>query len=203
MYFGLPRFVRRFLPAEFRWNLPAQGAVYLTFDDGPTPGVTEWVLDQLDRFNAKATFFCLGKNVELHPELFAQLRTRGHAVGNHSYSHQKGWGMPTGRYLEDADLANALIHSNLYRPPYGRIKKSQARRLSERYHIIMWDVLSRDYSQVISPKACLRNVTRQLHDGAIIVFHDSNKSWKNLRYALPRALEEIRRRGLRCDAIEL
>lgn len=203
MYFRPPKFVKRLFP-DLHWTLPEAGrVVYLTFDDGPTPEITEWVLDTLDKFEAKATFFCLGKNVEQHPDIFQKVLDRGHAVGNHSYSHLKGWGMPTGRYMEDVDLAGDLIHSNLFRPPYGRIKPSQARRVSERYKIIMWDLLSRDYSQVVSRKSCVKNVTKHLHDGAIIVFHDSVKASRNLKYALPRVLEELRKKGYLCRPIEL
>lgn len=203
MYFRPPKFLKRLLP-ELHWTFHhSPGVVYLTFDDGPTPGITQWVLDTLDKHEAKATFFCLGKNVEQHPEVFRQIQARGHAVGNHSYSHLKGWGMATGRYMEDVDLAGGLLKSNLFRPPYGRITPSQVRRLAERYRIIMWDVLSRDYSRTVSPRKCVRHVTRHLHDGAIVVFHDSHKAERNLRYALPRVLEECRRLGYRCKAIEL
>lgn len=203
MYIRPPKFIKRLFP-ELNWTLRGpEGVVYLTFDDGPTPDVTEWVIETLDKYEAKATFFCLGKNVDLYPEVYSKIEAAGHAVGNHSYSHQKGFGMATGRYMEDVDLAAGLIRSNLYRPPYGRITPSQIRRVSERYNIIMWDVLSRDYSQMVSPKSCVKNVIKHLHDGAIIVFHDSLKAERNLRYALPRVLEECRRQGFRCKAIEL
>ncbi len=199
----IPEFIKKLTPRLY-WRIPgSKGAVYLTFDDGPTPGITQWVLDTLDRFDAKATFFCLGKNVDLHPDILPEILRRGHAVGNHTYSHQKGWGMPAGRYVEDVDLANDLLHSNLFRPPYGRITPSQIRRLRERYRIIMWDIISRDYSHVISGRTCVKTVTKHLYDGAIIVFHDSVKAAPNLRYALPRVLEEIRRQGYSCRPIEL
>ncbi|MBQ1747818.1 MAG: polysaccharide deacetylase family protein, partial [Bacteroidales bacterium] len=121
-----PKFIKRLFPS-FIWKLPnTKGEVYLTFDDGPRPEVTPWVLDQLDKFDAKATFFCLGKNVEMFPELFEEIKRRGHAVGNHSYSHVKGWGMKTGDYVRDIDIADDVIHSNLFRPPYARIGPSQA-----------------------------------------------------------------------------
>lgn len=202
MYFRPPRFVKRLFP-ELHWHFREPGTIFLTFDDGPTPEVTEWVLDTLDRYDAKATFFCLGKNVDLHPEIFRKIKARGHAVGNHSYSHIKGWGTPTERYVEDVDLANGLIRTNLYRPPYGRITRSQIRRLAERYRIVMWDILSRDYSRTVSPEACVRNVAKHLHEGSVVVFHDSVKASENLYYALPRVLEAIRRAGLRCRSIEL
>ena len=183
--------------------MPETDRVYLTFDDGPPPGITEWILDQLAVYDAKATFFCLGKNAEMHPHLHRMILEGGHKVGNHTYSHQKGWRMSLERYLEDVDFANGLLHTDLFRPPYGRIRPSQAHRISERYNIVMWDVLSRDYSQLVTPKQCLRNVTKHVRGGSIVVFHDSVKSFRNLRYALPRTLQHIADLGLKCSVIEL
>ncbi len=185
------------------WSMPETDSVYLTFDDGPTPGVTEFILDRLAEYDAKATFFCLGKNAEQHPHLFRMIVEGGHRIGNHTYSHQKGWNMSLERYLEDVDFANGLLRSDLFRPPYGRITPMQARRIGERYHIVMWDVLSRDYSQFVSPRSCLHNVTRHVRGGSIVAFHDSVKSFRNMRYALPRTLEYLREKGLKCAAIEL
>ena len=129
----------------------------------------------LEKYDAKATFFVLGKNVEAYPDLFRRIVDAGHKVGNHTYSHQKGWGMSLERYIEDVDFANDLIHSELFRPPYARITPAQARALSQRYKLVMWDVLSRDYSRSLSPRKCLKNVTKHLEPGAIVVFHDSEK----------------------------
>lgn len=198
-----PKIIKRLFPSLI-WNFEGEkNGVFLTFDDGPRPEVTPWVLDQLDKYNAKATFFCIGKNVELFPDLFKEIIDRGHAVGNHSYSHVKGWGVDTGIYVSDVDLAADLIPSNLYRPPYARIGPNQARVLSERYKIIMWDVLSRDYNKDLSGKACVKNVSPFLSPGSIVVFHDSVKSSKNLWYALPRILKAINEKGLICKKIEL
>ena len=183
--------------------MPESDRVYLTFDDGPTPGVTEWILDQLAEYDAKATLFCLGKHAEQYPHLYRMIVDAGHAIGNHTYSHQKGWGMSLERYLEDVDFANDILHTDLFRPPYARIKPSQAHRISERYNIVMWDVLSRDYSRLISPRQCLHNVTRHVRGGSIVVFHDSVKSFRNLRYALPRTLQYLQKQGLECSVIEL
>ncbi len=201
MKFRPPKFLRRMMPSLL-WEIEDTSKVYLTFDDGPTPGVTEWILDALDKAGAKATFFCLGKNVEQYPDLYKRIVDAGHKVGNHTYSHQKGWGMSLERYVEDVDFANQLIHSDLFRPPYGRIKPVQARVLSERYTLIMWDILSMDYSRTTSPGKCLRNVTRHVQGGSIVVFHDSAKSFRNMRYALPRTLEFIKKKGLTCGVIE-
>ena len=202
MRFKPPKFLRRLMP-ELIWDLPAEGKVYLTFDDGPTPGVTEWILDELAKRGARATFFCLGKNAEQYPDLHDRIIAEGHRVGNHTYSHQKGWEMSLERYVEDVDFGNQFLRTDLFRPPYGRIKPSQARVLSERYHLIMWDIISRDYSQLVSPRKCLRNVTKYLQPGSIVVFHDSLKSYRNMRYALPRVLDKIKAAGLECGAIEL
>jgi peptidoglycan/xylan/chitin deacetylase (PgdA/CDA1 family) len=186
------------------WGLDGElGEVYLTFDDGPTPGVTEWIIETLAKYDAKATFFCLGKNVEQHPETFAKILAAGHKPGNHTYSHQKGWGMSVERYVEDVDFAAQFIPGELFRPPYGRITPAQVHVLAERYHLIMWDVLSRDYNALITPRQCVRNVTKHVRAGSIVVFHDSLKTSRKMRYALPRVLDFIYDRGLKCAAIEL
>lgn len=203
MYINPPKFLKKLFPS-FIWSIDNEmDGVYLTFDDGPRPEVTPWILDQLDRHNAKATFFCIGKNVEMFPGLYAEIIRRGHAVGNHSYSHVKGWGMDTGLYVRDIDTASDLIHSNLFRPPYARIGPNQASVLSERYKIVMWNVVSRDYSRRVSEKQCVKNVLPHLKPGAIIVFHDSIKSSRNLWHTLPIVLDEIDFRGFRCKKIEI
>ncbi|MDR0509568.1 MAG: polysaccharide deacetylase family protein [Rikenellaceae bacterium] len=203
MRFSPPKFVRRLAPSIV-WSIESDDAVFLTFDDGPTPGVTEWALEQLAKYDARATFFCLGKNAELYPDLLRRIVEAGHKIGNHTYSHQKGWGMSNERYVEDVDFANQTLRTELFRPPYGQIKPLQAKILTGRcYKIVLWDVLSRDYSRYVSPRSCLRNVTKHVRAGSVVVFHDSAKSFRNLRYALPRTLEHIRKMGLRCETIEL
>ncbi|MDY0201978.1 MAG: polysaccharide deacetylase family protein [Tenuifilaceae bacterium] len=190
-----PKFFTFFFP-RLLWRIPAKDStIYLTFDDGPTQGVTPWVLDTLKKYEAKATFFCLGKKAEMHPDIFQRIIDEGHAVGNHSYSHLKGWATPTGQYVQDVDLANDILNSNLFRPPYGRIKPNQVRILKQRYKIVMWSLLSMDYSRWVTPKRCAKIVLSNLHPGAIIVFHDSIKAEKNMRHALIRVLEEVKRRG--------
>lgn len=197
-----PRFLTRLFPSLI-WSFPDEtDGVFLTFDDGPTQEITLWVLDQLKRYDAKATFFMLGKNIELNPDIYERVVAEGHTIGNHSYSHLKGWATETGQYVQDVDFANGFVHSKLYRPPYGRIKPSQFRILRDRYKIIMWDVLSMDYSRRVSPRRVTNNVVNHLHPGAIIVFHDSKKAERNLRYALPRVLEAISQKGLKFKRIE-
>jgi peptidoglycan/xylan/chitin deacetylase (PgdA/CDA1 family) len=203
MHFKPPILLTRIFPT-FIWQFSDEtNALFLTFDDGPSPEVTPWVLDQLDRFGAKATFFCLGKNAEMYPDLYKEVISRGHATGNHSYSHLKGWGMETDTYIRDVDMAAGFIDSNLFRPPYGRIGPRQAKMLSERYKIIMWNVLSQDYSRSLSGKRCAKNVIKHLRPGAIVVFHDSVKSAQNLWFALPLVLQAIKERGWSCKKIEL
>ena len=197
-----PKFVREMLP-DLVWQIEDERGVYLTFDDGPTPGVTEWILDTLRRHNAKATFFVLGKNVEKYPDLYAKIVAEGHAVGNHTYSHQKGYLMSLERYLEDIDLASYSVQSDLFRPPYARVTVAQLRAVAQRYKIVMWSIISRDYNRKISGKRCLQGVLPHLKAGAIVLFHDSEKAFPNMSYALPKTLERIAELGLKCKAIEL
>jgi peptidoglycan/xylan/chitin deacetylase (PgdA/CDA1 family) len=178
------------------WNFPdEQDSVFITFDDGPTPDVTPWVVDKLGEYNAKATFFCLGKNVEQHPDEFQYMLRGGHAAGNHSYSHQRGITMSVTDYVQDVDLADSLIHSTLYRPPYGIILPPQARVLGERYKIIMWDVISFDYKGFDYRDTCFDNVKNNIKSGSIIGFHDSLKSAECIRYVLPKTLDLIAEKG--------
>jgi peptidoglycan/xylan/chitin deacetylase (PgdA/CDA1 family) len=202
MRFKPPKLLRRIVP-DLVWNIPDREHVYLTFDDGPTPGVTEWILKELERFGAKATFFCLGKNVEMYPDIYQRIVDAGHKVGNHSYSHQKGWEMKSERYVEDVDFGNQFTHSDLFRPPYGRISPKQARELGRRYNIIMWSVLSRDYNRNLAPRTCLNNVIKHVCAGDIVVFHDSEKAFKNLHFALPRTLKFLQDHGMTSKPIEL
>ena len=197
-----PRFIRKMFP-DLVWKIEDDRGVYITFDDGPTPGVTEWILEVLKRYNAKATFFVLGKNAERYPDLYAKILAEGHSVGNHTYSHQKGTRMSLERYLEDVDFAAYTVQSTLFRPPYARVTPSQLRALALRYKIVMWSVISRDYNRRISGERCLQGVLPHIEAGAIILFHDSEKSFANMSYALPKTLERIAELGLKCKAIEL
>ena len=184
------------------WDLKGDHReVYLTFDDGPTPVVTPWVLDQLDAAKAKATFFCLGRNVDKYGDIYNQILAAGHSVGNHSYSHLKGFRSSVKRYMEDIHLASDMIDSKLFRPPYGRILPGQVKAVIEEYDIIMWDVLSIDYNSGLTGDRVLRNVTNNVKPGSIIVFHDSDKASDNLYYALPRTLEYLQENGYTMKAI--
>ena len=194
------RFIRRIFP-DMIWEIEDRNGIFLTFDDGPTPGITEWILSTLKRYDAKATFFVLGKNAEMYPDLMQRIIDEGHKIGNHTYSHQKGWGMPLEKYIEDVDFADDILHSDLFRPPYARVTPSQMRALGLRYKIIMWNVLSRDYALGVSPKECYRGVVKYLRPGCIVAFHDSVN--RNMSYALPKILERTQELGLKCKIIEL
>ena len=185
------------------WSIEDNEGIYLTFDDGPTPGVTEWILQTLERYDAKATFFVRGKNVEVYPVLYQMILDKGHKIGNHTYSHQKGWGMPLDRYIEDVDLAGDMLHTELFRPPYARITRTQLRQIAQRYRVVMWNVLSRDYNRKLSPKACLRGTIKGLRGGDIISLHDSDKSFRNTSYVLPILLRKAHELGLKCKILEL
>ena len=185
------------------WHVDDPEAVFLTFDDGPSPGITEWILATLAKYDAKATFFVLGKNAEHYPDLYRRIVEAGHKIGNHTYSHQKGWGVSLERYVEDVDYANDILASDLFRPPYARVTPSQIRAVAKRYKVVMWSIISYDYSRSVSPRKCLHNVIDHIEAGDIVVFHDSEKSFRNMSYALPRVLEHLRRKGLKCKTIEL
>lgn len=198
-----PLFIKKLYP-DFIWKMADDGeSVYLTFDDGPSPYATPWVLDMLDKYGAKATFFMLGKNVELFPDVYREVIRRGHKVANHSYSHVKGWGVDPARYLQDVDTAADLIDSNLFRPPYAKVTPLQMRLIGERYHTVMWSILSRDYNRNLSPQRCAKGVIKGLAPGEIVVFHDSVKCMPRLEYALPATLEAIAMKNLKSKSIIL
>ena len=186
------------------WKVDTKESIYLTFDDGPTPRITEQILDILDNYDAKATFFCLGNNAELYPDLVEEILRRGHAIGNHSYNHTRGWLTTTDNYMASAYKAGQFLpYTRLFRPPYGRIAVREVRRMrSQGWRVVMWNNISEDYDLRISPQRGAQKVTRHIHPGNIIVFHDSVKASKNMLYALPKVLEAIRKRGLKCEIIE-
>lgn len=184
------------------WNFsPATNAVYLTFDDGPHPEATPFVLEQLKKYDAKATFFCIGKNVVEHPDIYQQILLDGHAVGNHTHNHLNGWNTSTDKYITNIREAAGYIRSDLFRPPYGRISPFQVKALKKDYRIIMWDLLSADFDTDITGETCVQNVVFKLQPGSIVVFHDSRKAWDRMSYALPRVLEHCRRKGWKVEAI--
>lgn len=193
------------LAPSLLWNMPRDSkTIYLSFDDGPHPEITPWVLNLLNDYQAKATFFCVGENISKYPEVFQQLISEGHSFGNHTQNHLKGWKTSTSQYLENVLKAEAVIsrfsenlnHQKLFRPPYGKIKPSQAKRLKLlNYKIVMWDALSADFDPTISDEDCYRNVIENSNAGSIVVFHDSQKASEKLRTVLPRVLEYYSKKG--------
>ncbi len=189
--------ILKFVFPDITWDIKddRRPAIYLTFDDGPTPEITGEVLSMLKQFTASATFFCIGRNVERHPEIYAKILEGGHAVGNHTYSHLKGWYTADTAYYADIALAAQFIHSSLYRPAYGMIRVRQKNHLKQDYRIVMWDVMSYDFNINTSPQTCLNNVIQNATAGSVVVFHDSVKATKNLLYTLPRVLEYYAEKG--------
>ena len=191
------------------WDIPnSDKKIYLTFDDGPIPEVTEWVLELLKSEDIKATFFCIGDNIKKHPEVYKRILSEGHQTGNHTFNHLNGWKTETKSYLGNFKLCETehlklnTEHSFLFRPPYGKIKPSQSKAIRQLgYKIIMWDVLSYDFDPTISVEKCLENVISNTEQGSIIVFHDSLKAEKNLKYALPKAIQILKNRGFVFDVI--
>jgi peptidoglycan/xylan/chitin deacetylase (PgdA/CDA1 family) len=220
-----PGFVKTLFP-NFVWNINThEKELYLTFDDGPTPKITDWVLSTLKAYNAKATFFCIGNNIEKHPDIFQRILDEGHSIGNHTFNHLKGWEQKTKVYLDDTDKTQKLINSKtqnqlsnsslnrsikfenenlkLFRPPYGKFKTKQSKALQNLgYKIILWDVLSYDWDSDVSVENCLKNVTSAAKEGSIIVFHDSLKASKNLTYVLPKVLKYYAEKGFQFKGIE-
>ena len=208
-----PKTVKKLL-RNFIWEVPnSNNTIYLTFDDGPIPEVTEWVLNILKSEQIIATFFCIGENIKKHPEVYKRIISEGHQIGNHTFNHLNGWKTKTNNYIDNFMLCETEIenfqnsklktqNSKLFRPPYGKIKPSQSKIIRQfGYKIIMWDVLSCDFNSNISEEKCLENVISNTEQGSIIVFHDSVKAEKNLKYALPKAIQHLKNKGFIFDVI--
>ena len=198
-----PAWLRMAMGPKLLWEMPQEvtPTVYLTFDDGPHPTATPFVIAQLKKYNAQGTFFCVGQRVEESPQLFQSIRNNGHTVGNHTYNHLNGWKTDTTTYLNNIQQADAAIGSKLFRPPYGRIRRKQVKLLDDNYRICMWSILSGDFDTELSPEDCLTNVLQSIKPGAIIVFHDSEKAWHRLEYVLPHVLEYCTQQGWQMKAI--
>lgn len=224
----MPRFIQRLYPERIWAFSRSSNSVFLTFDDGPIPEVTPWVLDELKKYNAKATFFCIGENVQKHPEIFRRILSEGHSVGNHTFNHLKGTKTETSEYVENVEKAERQMmevgrrlpedgcrkiedltinnqqlkienRKSLFRPPYGKITSKQAKILQQKgFKIVMWDVLSYDFDATVSEEKCLQNVLQNIKPGSLVVFHDSLKAEKNLRYVLPKVLEFVGEKKLLC-----
>jgi peptidoglycan/xylan/chitin deacetylase (PgdA/CDA1 family) len=203
MWYAQPPKVVKQLYPSLHWRIPTnKKEIFITFDDGPTAGVTEQVLDLLNEYQAKATFFCLGKNVEKEPKLFERILNENHTVGNHTYNHLNGWTTQSDDYLQDIYACSEVFESKLFRPPYGKIKSKQLKKLSKTFQIIMWSSLSLDYDSNYQAKECLNFATKNLKAGSIIVFHDSLKAQNNMLFALAGTLKYAREKGYQCKAIK-
>lgn len=191
-----PSILRKLFPSLI-WNIATnEKKVWLTFDDGPHPKTSPFILDILKEYNIKATFFCVGKNIEKNPEIFERIKTDGHSIGNHSYSHLNGFTTSRNRYLQDVEKCQKLMpNTKLFRPPFGKIYSWQMTKLKCKYKIIMWDVMAWDFDNNISPERCLKNVTDNVKEGSVIVFHDNEKSFKNLQYALVKTINHLKEKG--------
>ncbi len=198
-----PKTIKWVSSAWLYWTIPGNNkSLYLTFDDGPTPGVTNVVLDILKKYKAKATFFCLGQNVIKYPQLFDRIISEGHTVGSHGFSHLNGWKTPMKKYVHNVSQCRQIFSTNLFRPPYGKIGFKQLRILSMDYRIIMWNVMSCDYDSGISADKCAKNVIKKAKKGSIIVFHDSLKASTNCLNSLPVVLQHFAKKGFTFDNID-
>lgn len=211
MWVKTNRFVK-WIFRKYIWDIKnSENKIYLTFDDGPIPEVTEWVLETLKQHEVKATFFCIGDNIEKHPAIFQKVIESGHSIGNHTFNHLKGWNSRKEEYIKNTLLCEEAINektknlnlkTKIFRPPYGKIKPSQSKVLRKMgYKIIMWDVLSVDYDKEISPEQCLENIIKNTVPGSIIACHESLKAFKNLEYALPKAIEYLKNKGFVFETI--
>jgi peptidoglycan-N-acetylglucosamine deacetylase len=201
-----PKWVKKLFNGS-TWEMPgSQKAIYLTFDDGPHPLITPFVLDELNKYNAKATFFCIGKNVLENPLVFKRILTEGHTIGNHTYDHLDGWKTENAKYLQNIIKARKYIDSNLFRPPYGRITGNQQRylmKMDKPFKVIMWSVLSGDFDKGITPEQCCKTVLKHTKSGSVIVFHDSEKANERMSYTLPIILNYFSEKGYVFEKIEL
>ena len=207
VYFvNTPGIVKLFF-RKWIWNYRrSEKNLYLTFDDGPTEGITTWVLDELDKYDAKATFFCIGKNVVANKSIYDDIRSRGHSIGNHTHNHLNGWKTKTVTYLDNIIKAGKVLKGAqpMFRPPYGKMTLAQSRKIRERaLKIIGWDVLSADFDYSISAEKCLENVIRNSKNGSIVVFHDSLKAEEKVRHVLPKVLDYYRAKGYAFKKIEV
>ena len=176
--------------------------VFLTFDDGPHPQITPWVLEKLNQFDSKATFFCVGKNVDTNPKIFEQIKLQGSAVGNHTYEHEIGWDTPIEKYLMSVNRCESVFGTPFFRPPHGRITHSQIKAVRQKFQIIMWSLMSGDFDSNLDPKQMLDYLKQNIKKGDIVVFHDSEKAKINLEIVLPEFLKYLKENGFKCSALK-
>lgn len=208
--YKFPSFIKR-LAKNLVWDIPTgKKEIYLTFDDGPVPGLTEYVLKELRKYDAKATFFCVGDNISKYPEICKKIVEQGHLIGNHTFNHLKGWSTKNHEYFMNIDQCRDEIQKHqktqgkpLFRPPYGQISKKQIKSIKDRYHIIMWDVLTYDYEKTLAPPRRLEKIIDKTGPGTITVFHDNIKGEKNLKFLLPKYLDHFKKQGYQFKKIEI
>lgn len=204
MYYpvAMPKWVQKLFP-DFLYRIEEdkEKVLYLTFDDGPIPKITPWVLEQLAAYDAQATFFCVGANIEKNPSVYQAVLDAGHRVGNHTFNHLNGWKTAQAKYLENVATCQAWMETDLFRPPYGKLRLGQARKLKQAYKVVMWDIIAGDFDPSISGEKCWQNIVKNTTKGSIIVLHDSKKSWERLQYVLPKLLEHYNNLGFQFKAI--
>jgi peptidoglycan/xylan/chitin deacetylase (PgdA/CDA1 family) len=200
-YQSIPSWLQKLFPS-LTWNAPGiVPTVYLTFDDGPHPEITPWVVEQLRPYNMQATFFCVGDNAKKFPETLELIKKEGHQLGNHTMHHIKGWNTSTAEYLKDIEQCQYYTQTNLFRPPYGRISKQQIKALKEKFRIVMWSLLSCDFDRQLNQEKALQGLITKTKNGSIVVFHDSVKAENNLRFILPKYLDYLHKKGYTCKTL--
>lgn len=202
MYFFKTPKILKFLLNGCLWQVTTdKKEIYLTFDDGPIPEVTPWILELLKKYDAKSTFFCVGSNVRLYPRIYQNILENGHTTGNHTYNHCNGWLTSRGDYIKNVDKAAEWVESNLFRPPYGKLTPGQYLEIKKKYTIVMWDVLSGDFDPELTPEKCIQELKKNTKPGSIVVFHDNVKSFRLLKEVLPGMLDYWRREGFEFKSI--
>jgi peptidoglycan/xylan/chitin deacetylase (PgdA/CDA1 family) len=202
LLYHVPSAISRMFPQVLWHGNRNKPTLYLTFDDGPHPDITPWVLEQLENHNAKATFFCVGQNAEKYPEEFQNIRNGNHNVGNHTFNHLNGWKTTKREYLENVNMAQELHNFQYFRPPYGKMGLNQYTELKTSFQITMWDVLTGDFNKTYTSEDCFNHTTKHTHNGSILVLHDSEKAWPRLQKLLPRILEHYSKLGFKFEGIE-
>ena len=204
MYLTRPSLLVRKIYSKAVWKInTSEKKIFLTFDDGPAPEATPWVLNTLKKYNAKATFFCVGDNVKKNPDIYDRIISEGYLTGNHTYNHLRGWTTSTSTYIENVEKCSALVSSKLFRPPYGKLSYSQFKILHSKFSIIMWDVLSADFDKNLSKEKCLKKTIQNTREGSIVLFHDSLKASENLYYTLPKYLQHFSEQGYVFESLDV